>query len=508
MAALAATLVVGAAALATDLSVQTHQRRSLENATDAAALAGAADLGASASQDQRITAANDALRVVYDHMGWQKYGSGTTWASNAVASQTASNCGNGASATRCNVSVVGPDPHVLVTVDIPPARARNAAYDGLWDYVEVELSQTSGTGFAGVIGQATTTAGAHSIAYHRPPGVPYGFALWSGTTITDGNQGEVVQGNVYTYRSIIPQSNGQAGFCAAPDSAGNATIVLGAPQSPPAPTPDPAGGAPFQSAVVPITQVTSCSTGAGGGRVSQTATLGTCGSLIVQGVTMATSFYGPAQACVADPPLLPPDLQAPTIAGAIRADGSVLGVNQSVLTLSGAVTSGVYDVIHNPNCTPTSCYDVTIDGRGTGARSSACTDPTIQAAYSTCLVGVTFYLEQGATVGVINGANALITPYVPSPATTNPQDGAYPVYAPSGSAARVEARNNGTHLTMTGTVYVPSGSVVAGQNATLYVQGQAIAQSWSVQSGNHLNPTVAYDASRVATERETLLLVE
>ena len=84
--AICAGVLLGGAALAVDLSVATTNHRNLQNATDAAALSAARDLGASnggqANQADRLQGAVDALRVVYDHMGWGS--SGTTWATGVV----------------------------------------------------------------------------------------------------------------------------------------------------------------------------------------------------------------------------------------------------------------------------------------------------------------------------------------------------------------------------------------------------------------------------------------
>jgi Flp pilus assembly protein TadG len=504
LAAILATVLIGGVALATDLSLQTHFRRNLQNASDAAALAGASDLGPSPSQAQRITAATDALHVVYDHLGWGRYGPGQTWATSAVAAQSATTCSTDVSATRCDVTVAGPDPNVTVTVDIPPRSARNAAYNSIWGYVDTDVTQRSPGQFSPVIGIPSAVSGGHSIAYHYPGQQPFGFALYSNTVITTGNALELVRGNVYAYRSIQPQSSGQAAFCADDTLSGHSSIVLGAPQALPYPSPDPAPGQPFQYLVVPVTKVTDCSV-VTGGSVSQTAAVNSCASLSVQGVTMSTTPDPLSHACVANPPLLPPDLQAPTVTGATRKDGSSLGSGQSVLTVTSPLAAGVYDIIHNPLCSPPSCYDVTIDGL---SAPSNCAAP-YSLSYTTCLLGVTFYLEGGATIGVINKASALFTPYQPPAGTTsNPNDGYFPLYAPPSSAAGVYVTNTSTQLVMTGTVYMPSGTFRVSQNALLSIQGQVIVNRWDVQSGNHTNPEITYDPARVASERETRLLVE
>ena len=520
--ALCAAALLGGAALAVDLSLQAHRHRDLQNASDAAALAGARDLGQSnggqPNQADRNQAAVDALRVVYDHMGWGT--SGKTWATGVVQGQTAQQCGTGASATHCDVTTPGPAAaaNVSVTVDVPPLAARNPAFNEQpaapgqpWGYIQVDVVHRSAPGFGGAIGAGSESAGAHSIAYHFPAAQPFGFALFSNTTVSGGNQGEIVQGHVYAYRDVVPQSNGLAGFCAAPDPTGTpSSIVLGAPQSGPFPSPDPAAGRPYQANVTPtaadvVHQVTSCSTNSGG-TVNQTAPLGGCGTLTVQGASLSTVQDASSLACVASPPLLPPDLQGPTLTGSVvYEDGSTLGANQSVLTVNAALAPGVYYVTHNAGCVAPSCTDVVIDGRTAPANCPA----TYSGSYTTCLIGVTFWLAQGATIGVSNGARTLISPYQPPASVSqDPNDGFFSVYAPIGSGAGVYETNVTTLLVLTGTVYLPSGTVSVGQNALFNVQGQVITNVWNVQSGNAANPEVSYSRQAVARQREQLQLVE
>jgi hypothetical protein len=309
----------------------------------------------------------------------------------------------------------------------------------------------------------------------------------------------------------VPQSNGQAGFCAATDAQGNpGHVVLGAPQFGTFPSPDPASGAPYQYNVKPndadqVENVSACSTNPAK-QVSQSAPLGSCGSLNVQGVVMTTTQDSRSLACMANPPLTPPNLQAPSMTGTvITLDGSHLSNNQSVLTVTTPLTPGLYYVKHNPNCSAPNCTDVVIDGH---SALNGCTG-SYASAYNVCMIGVTFWLDQGATIGVSNGAKVLISPYVPTADTSlDPNDGFYSVYAPAGSAAGIYESNVSSVLVMTGTLYMPSGSMNVTQNAILSVVGQAIVQSWNVQSGNFTNPEITYQQSAVAKQREILQLVE
>lgn len=518
IAALFSMLLLGGAALAVDLSLQTDHHLDLQNATDAAALVAARDLGQHngglANQADRNTAAIDALRVVYDHLKWGS--AGTTWATSAVGST----CGNGTSGSDCHVKVTGPgaNSNVTVEVDVPPRNAHNTSYNEVgttgtpWGYAEVDVSETDRTNFGTAVGFSKDTAGAHSVGYHYPASQPFGFALYSGTVVSGGNNGQVVQGNVYAYRDLQPQSNGQFGFCAGNDTNGNpGNIVLGSPQSGAFPSPDPAAGAPYQYQVSPtdadqITHLGSCSTGASAKHVAQTAQLGQCGNLVVQGVTLSTTQDSRSLACMANPPVTPPDLQGPSLSGnVVYENGANLGNNQSVLTVTTPLAQGLYYVTHNPNCAAPSCTDVVIDGIKAQNNCSG----TYASSYNVCMQGVTFWLDQGATIGVLNGAKVLVSPYQPPNDTSlDPNDGRFAVYAPEGSAAGIYESNVSSVLAMTGTVYMPSGTMSVGQNAILYITGQAVVNSWQVQSGNFQNPEVVYDPNAAATQREVLQLVE
>jgi Flp pilus assembly protein TadG len=515
IAAICSALLLGGAAIAVDLSLQTDRHLDLQNATDAAALVAARDLGAThagaANQSDRNTAALDALRVVYDHLKWGS--AGTTWATSALGTT----CSSG---SDCHVTVTGPGggSGVTVSVDIPPRTANNSGYDEgttlgqPWGYAEVSLHEKQVKGFGGTIGFGQQTAGAHSVGYHFPAGQAFGFALYSGTLVQAGNDDEVIDGNVYAYRDVQPQSSGKASVCASTDSNGNkGHVVLGSPQSGAFPSPDPAGGAPYQSQVKPtsadrVSHNDECSDVLGKGDVAQTASLGSCGTLSVQGVSLTTTQDPSSLACVADPPIDAPDLQGPSQTGNVaREDGSSLGNNQSVLTVSSALAPGLYYVTHNPSCSAPTCTDVVINGHSAPSNCPA----AYSATYTTCLLGVTFWLDKGATVGVSNGARVLVSPYMPSPDTSlDPDDGRFPVYAPAGSAAGVYETDTQSVLALTGTVYMPSGTMSVTSNATLGIQGQAIVNDWNVQSGDHANPVISYDPSGNATQREVLQLVE
>ena len=75
--AIFATVLLGAVAIATDLSVSTHYRRSVQNVTDAAALAGAKKLPITVTATDTSNAVQEALTLVHNSYPWQLNGSTT-----------------------------------------------------------------------------------------------------------------------------------------------------------------------------------------------------------------------------------------------------------------------------------------------------------------------------------------------------------------------------------------------------------------------------------------------
>src|SRR5487761_1214591 len=126
-----AILLLAAAALATDLSVTTNLKRSLQNQTDAAALAAAARLPASPQGRDQQDATATALSLLHNTYPW---------------------------------------PTGVLT-------------DSQDHYVEVVMQQEEGTFFAGVLGVSISVDGAHSIAYNFAPNQPFPFALYSRTFV-------------------------------------------------------------------------------------------------------------------------------------------------------------------------------------------------------------------------------------------------------------------------------------------------------------------------------------
>ncbi|HZS14836.1 MAG TPA: Tad domain-containing protein [Candidatus Dormibacteraeota bacterium] len=506
-----AAVLLGFLALATDLSVDTQQRRVDQNITDSAALAGAYQLHdptASDYQTQRSNAVADALTVVHRYLPWSTTGTG--WAQNIVG--TTATCPSGGSS--CLLVYTPPAPYQNYTVDIstPPQKIHGydpKQYTAGQSYLQVVVEQVS----TNQLSQQTKEA-AQSIAYHSGPDVGFGFALYTSTIASAGNASELIQGNVYAYRDAAPQANGQADICS------TGAIVLGYPQFPhPLPSPDPANGALQQYNLTHgnvLTQADPNCTMSGGGNVMEAQALDTCPTS-VEGVDLSTSGTPDTQythACVVNPPIQPPAMPAPTIPDYVSAHAVYCGT-QGLDHSTGTYRPGRYSCPAGGTALtvdhPLQQGVYQIEGNGSGndvALGTALNNcPSGYSNFAFCLFGVTFDLEAGATV-TDNGMNyGAITPYVPS-TPQSVDDGKMPLFAPQGSAATLSVTNNGTTLFLQGTIYMVDGTVNVGQNAHVSIRGQAIVSNWQVQSGNHQNPDITYDAGVSGFEQEVLELVK
>jgi len=371
-----------------------------------------------------------------------------------------------------------------------------------------------------VVGFNNSTEGAHSIAYHFATNQAFGFALYANSWVGTGNAVEPISGPVYANRYIEPQSDGKAGFCAD----GGSYIIFGSPQYP-----DSAYNYDDQYVATsgskppyPIQTTTSCSNASAGGVYQTGATLanGQDCSGVVSGVTFTGSWYGGnngLQACVAKPPIVAPTMEPPTdpytfdpgtpgtaycSTSSGNANGTANGKyqpgvyacasNDVALQVNQPLQSGLYVIYHeNGNtCTPDkNCYDVQINQNAT-------------------LSGVTFWLMNGATIGIASGATVSLTPYS-LPGSNNPGDqGVYSIYSDGNSAATLQL-TNGSQFSTTGTLYMPHGTVYVDSNSNVIINpGQAIVGQWNVQSGYHPNPDITYNGSNAAPQREVLKLVD
>jgi hypothetical protein len=84
----------------------------------------------------------------------------------------------------------------------------------------------------------------------------------------------------------------------------------------------------------------------------------------------------------------------------------------------------------------------------------------------------------------------------------------YSFYDPT-SASAIYVIDNGSTLTSFGTAYLPGGSVHVDSNAYMDIaSGQAIVNTWDVQSGFHQNPDIVYSGQNSAPQNEVVKLVQ
>jgi len=155
--ALASVMMLSATALAVDLSAQGSAHRTLQNWTDAAAIAGVRDCDTACNAKTEV---QDALQVVLQNSPWSAT---TAWKTAApLAACTASLC------ALTNYAGPGAYTGYRVSISSPPATPRNALYNTT-NYVEVDASQPASTSVAGALGFNGTRSSAHSIALDSGP---------------------------------------------------------------------------------------------------------------------------------------------------------------------------------------------------------------------------------------------------------------------------------------------------------------------------------------------------
>jgi hypothetical protein len=515
--AIFATLLLSAVAIATDLSITTHYKRYLQNVTDSAAMAGAKLLppNPSSSDQQNATAA--ALLLL--HNSYPFSSPGPNWASN-WANQ---NCG----ASSCSITVcaglipAGGSPPCdktvspgsatpsWFTVNTPPKTAKVTQYNGNSHFVEVYGSQQAAAFFAGVFGLSANRDAAESVAHHFAPGQPFPFALYSHTWVLSGNQNETIQGNIYSDRLISPQSSGQAGVCAAPDVNGNpGYIVLGYPQSGD-------GSPPYQNdgqsttgpKAHPLVVNDTCPESGGSVGMSANPPVSGCAGAYPGNTSGSALTYDSVdRTCEANPPITPPSLaplpNLPVYGGTVCGGGGIVSGKYTpneykcssgpALTVSLALLPGIYEI--DPGASTGGC-DVVIN------------DPAI------ALTGVTFYLKGNAGICITINSGQTISQTAFNAGTGDAGDGRYAILSDNAGAPSVSLSSGGGGSTsgvysVTGVIWLPTGSVKAGNKVALEDTGQVICNSWDVQSGNHQNPGVSYDSSLAPSQIETLTLTE
>jgi hypothetical protein len=402
-----------------------------------------------------------------------------------------------------------------VTASTPPMAPRNLSDLDVHN-VQVDMNQASSNGLATVIGFAQSHESSHSVARHMNGGTAVGFALFSNTYISSGNNAETVVGNVYTKQYIRPQSSGQAIFCTdrTSSTADDGYIILGEPQT---------AGPPAQGeySVTPANWPFLATPS--GGCASVTANgVYQAGALVQQhqcptinGVPDSLSYNAQLNACVSLP-ITPPVAAPPPQSGNVfqvqqtpcsgngngNGGGGKGGTGNTVPSCWNSnftPTSGMYVVHHNPNCDPSAgCWDLLL----TQPFGSATQSPPLD---------ITFWLAAGANMGVNiggSGGNIVINgPY--DAGTGQANDGKFVVYGEGSSSFHV----NGAKTTVEfqhGSIYMPGGLVQGGSSTAglLVDDGQAVADTWDISSGNHPNPQINYDGGFAPVSTEALRLVE
>jgi len=500
--AVMSVVLIGATALAVDLSVNTQAKRSLQNITDPAALAGARDLPSNPKQ-----ALKDALDVLQRNSPWS---SSSTWLSTAQSAITGT-CSS-ASGSTCTVSVAGPTGYTnyTATLSSPPSTPSNSSYSST-DYLEVDLSQSSTNAFGVVVGEGSSSEKGHSIAYYAGPTGPYEYAFFAKKQAGSGNSDEHVVGDAYIGGGYTPQSKGQASFC---------VLELSGPESSSQDTDGDTGGGQDNDqddqghvvfSGVPPTVGSDASYGNGG-----TCSSGK-GDLSVQAPTPTTSANCPANAtaqsyvsngttyyaCVQSPPPVPAIPQPTTTAS--------LSCPANVGTVSSSTSPGVYAV--PANCVVSlnfatgdiNCVSLVLgsgasvqvlDKKNNDYISSYGFDPTSDSLARSALSNAKITAPTSACGGSATNSNRSV------------------IWAadPGGSSYPTALSNSTTgccsDTIFLGTVFLPGQTISFNSNQAMEVVGEAYCGDWEVQSGDHPNPAVTYDSNGAAYVVSTLRLAE
>jgi Putative Flp pilus-assembly TadE/G-like len=521
MLAVFSTVLVGAMALAIDLSVTTHYKRTLQNVTDAAALAGARQLPVNPTLLDEMNATRAALTVVHNSYQWQT--GGANWVNllldpgcPALGTQcSVTICAGLSGSTPCTETVSpGSAMPFVLTVNAPPLSAAVAQYNGDAHRVEVSMRQKGATFFAGLLGQSDQDA-SESVALHFAAGQPFPFALYSRTYVSAGNQGEVIDGNIYADRYLAPQSSGQAGICAAPQSTGAPGFVyLGYPQLGDGTPPYQGDGQSTVTHAPTIGDGVAC--GSSSNPASAVSMSANPRSAMNPSAYCAAGYPGDASgaaisfddtdgACEVDPALLPPPVAAlpnlPSYATTVCGSAGIAGLlyqpgeyrcsSGAALTVDHLLAPGIYE----------------IDAGATGG-----CDVVLSGAITT-LPGVTFYLKGGAGIcaTIPSGVTIVQTPY--NAGTGDPGDGRYAVLSDQVAAPSLTLRSSGSGSSsgawnMTGVIWMPTGTVTINNKVALEETGQVVVGTWNDQSGNHPNPAISYNASFAPEQNEALQLAE
>ncbi len=509
--ALSGMVLIGATALAVDLSLQTSAKRQIQNVADTAALAGARDLyasGATLGGSDQSTAVADALVAVAGNMGWSVDLSSQDSYGDCSGYPTPAMNLFGLHGVCKTVTYQGD----TITISTPPASPANVVDLDTHD-LQVDISQTQSTNFASVIGFSSASEKGHAVARHAAGGVVYNWALFSNQYIQTGNSISMVAGNVYAGRAVNVQSAGKAAFCAKRTGVAGVDdgyIFLGAPQQGDG---LPASSLAGQWGMLPATSrvITPLSTsGLSPECTYDNLSASKSGYVIQSGSSVQSgspscptlSGAGPAyynstvQACEVTPVVLPPAPPPQQPAGATFTVAAPCNAGKGAGCWKSTPADGVWIVPHNAGCDPASnCFDLRI----------------MQSIGTPSPPHITIWLKPGATfdVNMTGGGGSVLVAGPYNAGTGLAGDNRYVVYGESGSSMSVVGGKTSVEF-QTGSIYMPSGTVTCSDstaNLTLD-SGQAVADTWNVSSGNKPNPEITYNGAYAAVSSETLRLVE
>jgi hypothetical protein len=528
--ALMGVVLIGAAALAVDLSRQRNSHRYQQNWGDTAALSG---VRACASACNAKTEVQDALQVVLQNSPWSGV---STWL-------TTPDPTSGCSATNCVVTNL-PGPagfaNYLFNVSSPPVSPRNASYKTT-SYVQVDVNQTLNTNFGNAIGIPITHAISHSIAYSAGPPAPPPYAFYSSTHAGSGNNQESVVGDTFVGNGYQPASSGKAGLCVyelagpnldgAPavdtDSDGGSRdddvddqghVVFGGPGDPKT-YPTLTSPAPPQPSYA--NDMSLCAAGNAAGallvetvapNVFTTPATNNC----PLGATSLQNYTG-TWICFQPPPPAPSVLKPDGSNGTTTPGPALfpLVCSGGTAKIDYSKTPGVYEV---PNgCTVTldfkSGNDINCVSLDLGVGSS------VDVKYPTGKPEnyMTSYGYRGPTDTLAAKAIASLTgthsSFRCAGADGNDSNRSAIWADPSSASPMPIALSNNstgccTDTLVIGTIYLLGQSVVFNSNQALEDVGSVYVGDWNVQSGAHPNPVVTNDPAAGAVLRTDIRIVE
>jgi hypothetical protein len=513
-------VLIGAAALAVDLSTQRNSHRYEQNWGDTASLSGVRDC---ASSCNALTEVQDAFEVVRENSPWSSAttppGGASPWP--LASAYSAAGC----AAASCAVTYASPAAFGTYSVSIssPPAapKCTTCGYTTT-HFVEVDVNQTLNTNLGAAIGIPVTTAVSHTIAYSAGPPGPLPYAFFSKTHAESGNQQESIVGDTFVGAGYKPQSSGQAGLCVyeVPNDPGDGGamdndlndqghVVFGGPGDPTTyPNLSPPGPPQPQYA----NSMSACvGGGAGGQMLIQTGGPNSLTPPTINcpvGTTTVQNSAGVWICFQANPSV--PDVKPPTTTALVTCIGGL-----AISSITGATSPGVYEV--PANCSITIDFTSTLDINCVSLRLNAGSTIKVrnkQAGQFMTSYGYA-YPDTLAASAIGNLAGAHTAPSASCGGHLLPEDKSV-IWAPNTSVTPMPTvltgiTNGGGCCSDTlfiGTIFAPNQAVNFPKNEAVEDVGSVYVGDWFVQSGFHPNPVVTYDANGGATAFTAIRIVE